>query len=137
MSTLIEQIKQLSAAEDFFDFFRLPYDRHVVDVSRLHILKRMGEYLEAESFAGRSDDDVFLAVRAVLARAYADFARSSPAEQKVFKVFRDQAARRAGGFVGIDALTAPGPTSPSQTRQPTRQAPAASPADERQPFEES
>ena len=130
MSTLIDQIKQLSAAEDFFDFFRLPYDRHVVDVSRLHILKRMGEYLEAESFAGKSDDDVFLAVRAVLARAHADFARSTPAEQKVFKVFRDQAARRTGGFVGIDALTAPGPTPGSQTRHTTRQEPPAPTGDE-------
>ena len=115
MTGLIDQVKQLSAAEDFFDFFQVPYDRHVVEVSRLHILKRMGQYLGDQSFDGMSDDDAFLAIREVLARAYTDFTRSTPAEEKVFKVFRDQETRRAGAFVGLDTLTAP--VSPSQTRQ--------------------
>ena len=128
MTGLIDQIKQLSAAEDFFDFFQVPYDRHVVDVSRLHIMKRMGQYLAAESFDGMNDDAVFLAVREVVARAYADFTRSTPADEKVFKVFRDQQARRAGTFVGLDALappvaTPPATTTPSQTRQTAPNAP--------------
>ena len=117
MTGLIDQIKQLSAAEDFFDFFQVPYDRHVVDVCRLHIMKRMGQYLAAESFEGKNDDAVFLAVREVVARAYADFARSTPAQERVFKVFRDQQVRREGAFVGLDTLAPPVTTPPSQTRQ--------------------
>ena len=78
MTGLIDQVKQLSAAEEFFDFFQVPYDRHVVAVSRLHILKRMGQYLADQSFEGMSDDDAFLAIREVLARAYTDFTRSTP-----------------------------------------------------------
>ena len=127
MTGLIDQIKQLSAAEDFFDFFQVPYDRHVVDVCRLHIMKRMGQYLAAESFEGKNDDAVFLAVREVVARAYADFARSTPAQERVFKVFRDQQVRREGAFVGLDTLappitktpvaTPPITPPPSQTRQ--------------------
>ena len=117
MTGLIDQIKQLSAAEDFFDFFQVPYDRHVVDVCRLHIMKRMGQYLAAESFEGKNDDAVFLAVREAVARAYADFARSTPAQERVFKVFRDQQVRREGAFVGLDTLAPPVTTPPSQTRQ--------------------
>lgn len=100
--TLTEQMAELSSAEDFFLFFLLPYDPAVLAVCRLHILKRMGEYLAKTDFAGLSDDHVFLEARLRLKRAYLDFVSSSPHEQKVFKVLRD--AGRPAGFVGLDAI---------------------------------
>lgn len=104
MSKLIDQLRSLSSAEDFFDFLAVPYDDKVLKVCRLHILKRMGQYLGREDLGGLSDDEVFLACKDILARSYADFTRSTPLQEKVFKVFRDQEEARRGKFVPLSTL---------------------------------
>ncbi|HET7688396.1 MAG TPA: nitrogenase-stabilizing/protective protein NifW, partial [Candidatus Macondimonas sp.] len=45
MSELMNQLGRFSAAEEFLDFFQVPYDPAVVHVNRLHILKRFNQYL--------------------------------------------------------------------------------------------
>jgi len=40
MENFIQQVKALSSAEDFLQFFGVPFEQSVVNVSRLHILKR-------------------------------------------------------------------------------------------------
>mgnify|MGYP001258229016 CR=1 FL=1 len=45
MQTLIEKMKALSSAEDFLLFFGVPFEARVVQVNRLHILKRFHQYL--------------------------------------------------------------------------------------------
>lgn len=104
MSTLINQLRSLSSAEDFFDFLAVPYDKKVLNVCRLHILKRMGQYLSREDLDGLADDEIFLACKDILSKAYADFTRSTPLQEKVFKVFQDQAEARKGKFVPLKAL---------------------------------
>ena len=69
----------LSSAEDFFQHFDLPFDAAVVNVNRLHILKRFKQYL-----AHASAEDT---ARSLLQRAYGDFVHSSAQAQKVFKLF--------------------------------------------------
>lgn len=103
--TLLEQVDDLSSAEDFFLFFLLPFDQKVLNVCRLHILRRMGEYLAETDFGEMRDDDIFLAARAHLKQAYLDFVESSPLAEGVFKVFADQQRAQAGRFVAIDSLT--------------------------------
>lgn len=103
--TLMQQIESLSSAEDFFLFFLVPYDQDVVDVCRLHIMKRMGQYLYAADFTGMSDDEVFLEARKTLKQAYLDFVASTPVREKVFKVFTDQARRMDDRFVDAASLT--------------------------------
>lgn len=105
MSQLIDKLWSLSSAEDFFEFLEAPYDKQVLNVCRLHIMKRMGQYLRGEDFTGKSDDEVRAACREILLRAYEDFTRSTPLQEKVFKVFRDQAEARSGQFVSLDSLT--------------------------------
>ena len=101
MSELIEQLKQLSSAEEFLDFFGLRYEERVVEVSRLHILKRFYQYLRHEApNAELGEVAIFRAYRDLLARAYQDFVISTPAQEKVFKVFQNAQARQ----ISLDSL---------------------------------
>jgi nitrogenase-stabilizing/protective protein len=86
--TTLNKLKTLSAAEEFFDFLEVPYDPAVLNVARLHILKRMGEYLRNAAKSG--DDAAELALcREYLEKAYADFVTSSPLQERVFKVLKN------------------------------------------------
>ncbi|MBG7618088.1 nitrogenase stabilizing/protective protein NifW [Herbaspirillum sp. AP02] len=90
MPTLAEKLKQLSAAEEFLDFFGVPYQQAVVNVNRLHILKRFYQYMRQERGLDALDEvEMFKKLRALLASAYDDFVHSTPAQEKVFKVFQD------------------------------------------------
>jgi len=89
MDTLTERLKALSSAEDFFAFFGVPCDERVLQVNRLHILKRFYQYLHSsEGLGGLQDIDLFRRYRELLAQAYQDFVVSTPAREKVFKVFQ-------------------------------------------------
>lgn len=89
---ILEQLNKASSAEDFFALLGVDYDPKHVNVVRLHILRRMGQYLVSEDFAGMSDAEVTERCKAVLAQAYADFLASSPLDQRVFKVLKDAVA---------------------------------------------
>jgi nitrogenase-stabilizing/protective protein len=89
MAMLIDRLKALSSAEDFFAFFGVPYEEAIVQVNRLHILKRFYQYLhKAEGLAGLDDIAMMSRYRGMLAQAYQDFVVSTPAREKVFKVFQ-------------------------------------------------
>lgn len=107
MSTL-DQLMALSTAEDFFTTLDVEYDPAVVNVARLHILRRMGQYLRDADLAGQDDAAVRAVFRAHLQRAYADFVRSSPIAERVFKVHQDAmkpAHAPSRPFVPLSALT--------------------------------
>ena len=89
MDTFIQRLKALSSAEDFLQFFGVSYDEPVVQVNRLHILKRFYQYLHrAEGLTGLDDIELFKRYRVMLESAYQDFVQSTPAKEKVFKVFQ-------------------------------------------------
>lgn len=89
---VLDQLNKASSAEDFFALLGVEYDPRHVNVVRLHILRRMGQYLVSEDFTGLSDAEVALRCKAVLEQAYADFLVSSPLDQRVFKVLKDAVA---------------------------------------------
>jgi nitrogenase-stabilizing/protective protein len=94
----------LSSAEDFLQYFGVPFDQQVVNVSRLHILKRFFQYIRKENLLAVTNElDLFTQYREQLAKSYEDFVKSTPAQEKVFKVFQD-----AGGLqhVSIESLQA-------------------------------
>jgi nitrogenase-stabilizing/protective protein len=96
METLTHRLKSLSSAEDFLAFFGVPYEERVVQVNRLHILKRFYQYLHtATGLDGLGDVDLFRRYRELLAKSYADFVTSTPAQEKVFKVFQDAGGRQS------------------------------------------
>ena len=90
MDALIPQLKALSSANEFLDFFGIDYDERVVHVNRLHILKRFYQYLhKATDLAGLDEVETYRRYRGLLTQAYQDFVQSTPAQEKVFKVFQD------------------------------------------------
>ena len=102
--TVLEQLTKLSSAEDFFGFLGVPYDPAVLNVARLHILRRMGDNLRA---GGMEPDETKARAyfRAHLERAYQDFVTSTPIKERVFKVHRDAVQPKVTPLVH---LTIPG-----------------------------
>ena len=103
--TVLNQLRNLSAAEEFFQLLNVPYDAAVLNVARLHILKRMGEYLRRDTLAEADDDTARELCRAHLERAYADFVKSSPLNERVFKVLKDAVNPPSAPLVQISTLT--------------------------------
>lgn len=104
MENLLQRLQQLSSAEDFLLFFGVPFDQAVVNVSRLHILKRFFQYIRQQQSAEPSDEvALFASYRSMLQHAYSDFVVSTPAQEKVFKVFQDVNGTQ---HVSLDSLKA-------------------------------
>jgi len=81
-------MQELSTAEEFLEFFGIPYEPAMVQVNRLHILQRFHDYIEANSAERPGNEDGQHAFyRGWLARAYQDFVESDARTEKVFKVF--------------------------------------------------
>jgi nitrogenase-stabilizing/protective protein len=103
MSDLMNKLASLSQAEEFFEILDVPFDRAVINVNRLHILKRFHQYLRTNSGLEKLNEyEQRFLCRELLTRAYQDFVRSTPAQEKVFKVFQDA----EGGQVSLDNVRA-------------------------------
>ena len=94
-----EELADLVSAEDFLDYFGIPFDARIVQVKRLHILQRYHDYL-AKQEAGKPPE--YAAWRAWLLRAYEDFVGSSAQQEKVFAVFRKA---EGSSFQSLSSLT--------------------------------
>ena len=102
MDNFVQQLKALSSAEDFLQYFGVPFEQSVVNVSRLHILTRLLPYLRPQPLPSAEDDRaIYTVYREQLVKAYADFVRSTPAQEKVFKVFQDVGGKQ---HVTLDSL---------------------------------
>ena len=80
-----EELEDLVSAEDFLEFFAIPYAAGEVQVKRLHILQRFHDYLNKQE-AGKAPD--YAAYRHWLLLAYQDLVRSDAQAEKVFAVFQ-------------------------------------------------
>jgi nitrogenase-stabilizing/protective protein len=81
------------------------YDPRTINVSRLHILRRMGEYLAKDGLVGLPEGEVYARCRGHLEAAYADFLRRSPLDERVFKVHKDAVKARAPAAPKFVTLT--------------------------------
>jgi len=111
MSDTLKQLSKLSAAEEFLDYLGVDYDQQVLNVNRLHILKRFQQYMAATPYLGKLDEAKLRETcRGLLSKAYSDFLRTTPKQEKLFKVFKQNehavslenlqaslATRRSGG----------------------------------------
>jgi nitrogenase-stabilizing/protective protein len=105
--TLAEALDELVSAEDFLDYFAVPYDASVVQVNRLHILQRFHDYLAKQAPVLPPEESAQRAIyRQWLERAYQDFVSSDAQTEKVFAVFQhvDQPGGGSSSFVSLDKV---------------------------------
>ena len=88
----LSQFQKLTDAEQYFEFFDLAYDPQVVNINRLHILKKFSQSLqEIDSNLAKSQEATLLNLyRAALEESYATLQTSNAIEQKLFKVFHQK-----------------------------------------------
>jgi nitrogenase-stabilizing/protective protein len=89
MNQIVNELGKLSSAEEFLNYLEVPFDQRVVNVNRLHILKRFNQYMSRHSFSGAGDEALKAEYKLLLEKAYADFVKSDAVTEKVFKVFQD------------------------------------------------
>ncbi|WP_088891448.1 nitrogenase-stabilizing/protective protein NifW [Leptolyngbya ohadii] len=92
MTQTLNGFNQLVNAEEYFEFFQLPYDPQVVNVNRLHILQKFSALIKpiASQSPDLSESELLDRYRSALQEAYDTFLTSSPLTEKLFKVFNDK-----------------------------------------------
>jgi nitrogenase-stabilizing/protective protein len=98
---LTADLSRLSTAEEFFHYLDVPFDPAVLNVSRLHILKKMGQTIARTPLVDMEEPAARELCRDALRTAYADFVARSPLEERVFQVHK-----KAGGGAGLVPLGA-------------------------------
>ncbi|WP_306603645.1 nitrogenase-stabilizing/protective protein NifW [Azonexus sp.] len=105
--SLAEAMEDLVSAEDFLEYFEVPYEPSVVQVNRLHILQRFHDYLAKQAPNLPPEESQQRGIyRLWLERAYKDFTVSDSLTEKVFAVFQHVAKPDGGmsSFVSIDKV---------------------------------
>ncbi|MBS1161586.1 MAG: nitrogen fixation protein NifW [Proteobacteria bacterium] len=105
--TLAEALDDLVSAEDFLDYFEIPYEPSVVHVNRLHILQRFHDYLARQAPNLPPEEELQRGIyRLWLERAYQDFVTSDSLTEKVFAVFQNVSKPEGGmsSFVSLDKV---------------------------------
>ncbi|WP_446879284.1 nitrogenase-stabilizing/protective protein NifW [Phormidesmis sp. 146-33] len=91
MAKTLAQFNQLVNAEEYLEFFELPYDPQFVNVNRLHILQKFSSLIKAIDFESPlTESETLEQYQAALERAYNTFTTASPLDEKLFKVFNDR-----------------------------------------------
>jgi len=108
---LTEALEDLESAEDFLNYFEIPFDPAVVHVNRLHILQRFHDYLANAAPLPEQEEVLRQTYTEQLTRAYRDFVGSDALTEKVFKVFHLHEPQTA--FVPLSAITVSAPPAPT------------------------
>ena len=107
---LAEALDELVSAEDFLNYFGVPYAENVVQVNRLHILQRFHDYLAKQVPNLPPGEEAQRSIyRLWLERAYWDFETSNALTEKVFAVFQhvDKPEGGSTSFVPLEKVFQP------------------------------
>ena len=105
--SIVDDMKRLSAAEEFFAVLDVPFDPAVMNRARLHILKRMGLAIAGGELDGLDEAEALTRARGLLAAAYGEFATAPAIEKRLFKVLAEHdpaRPKRMGAFVALADL---------------------------------
>lgn len=87
----IDKFYDLTDAEDYFDFFELEYDSHLVNVKRFHILKEYGSMIKTGFTNLKEEEERLLDfLKFSLIKVYGDFKNGyAPSAADVWGMFKD------------------------------------------------
>lgn len=90
MTRTLAEFETLRDAEEYFTFFGLDYDPQVVNVNRLHILRKFSQAIKTISASSESlsETEILTQYQQALQDAYTLFLTSNSIEQKLFGVFQ-------------------------------------------------
>lgn len=88
----LADFQKITDAEEYLQFFGIPYEAKFVNVNRLHILKQFSKLIQEVDrvFPDVSDAEKLDKYREALTEAYELFKTASPLETKLFKVFQNK-----------------------------------------------
>ncbi len=89
MSKTLAEFNQLTEADQYLQFFDLPYDPEIVNVNRLHILQKFSNLIKELDLTGASEEEALNQYAQALQQAYNLFLSSNSLEQKLFKAFKE------------------------------------------------
>lgn len=87
---ILDRMRQLSSAEDFFEVLGVRFEPERLAACRLHVMKRMGEMLAGDDLEDLPDSVAAARARSMLERAYRELIGASPLEKRLFKVLKDR-----------------------------------------------
>ncbi|KFL33188.1 MULTISPECIES: nitrogenase-stabilizing/protective protein NifW [unclassified Sulfurospirillum] len=91
----LERYYELKDAEDFFEFFGVDYDKHIVEVKRFHIMKEYGSLIK-KGFENFNGDEKYLMdfLKFALIRVYMDYKHGhAPSAAEVWGMLEDGKAK--------------------------------------------
>lgn len=103
MTLTLSEFNKITDAEQYFEFFQLEYDAKLVNVNRLHILKKFSQLIVEidTNFPDLGEDEKLVQYRDALIQSYEVFFTTSPLQTKLFKVFNE----KPKGVVMLSDLT--------------------------------
>ncbi len=95
-----DDLSELESAEDFLNYFGVPFEQSVVNVNRLHILQRFHNYLSGATMPETAIERKAIYLNA-LNQAYQDFVNSDARTEKVLRIYQKQSGT---SFVPFDKI---------------------------------
>jgi len=103
----LDDLEDLESAEDFLNYFKIPFDQSIVHVNRLHILQRYHNYLQAHR--ERAGEPAYADYKALLTQAYEDFVKSDAYTEKVMRVHQKASGMATVSVSSIKRAAVTGP----------------------------
>lgn len=92
MTLNLNNFDRLTTAEEYLDFFQIPYDPKIVNVNRLHILQKFSQNISGinDHAPNLTETEKLARYQTALTEAYELFLTKSSIETKLFKVFNQK-----------------------------------------------
>lgn len=94
--SILKDLYKLESAEDFFNYFDIPFDETVLKPYRLHILKKFSMYMEevlSDPDCKNNEEKLYKSLKDYLRLSYYQIAENTPYKERLFKVHQDAGKR--------------------------------------------
>ncbi|OEJ66263.1 nitrogenase-stabilizing/protective protein NifW [Magnetovibrio blakemorei] len=101
---LEDDISELEGAEDFLNYFAIPFDQTIVHAYRLHILQRFHDDIVKVATPPEEESERKALYTKLLTKAYQTFVDSDPKTEKVLQIYKSMDQDAAPAFVPLSDL---------------------------------